>query len=236
MMMLRNLILFTPINVSPFNSEYRRMIFHKQECIPDLPGCGRVPACIRGMGREMSLMLFHRGFYTNLVRSAFVGNGVTAAGSLFTRFSHKALLFLPFGNHGVGALGDVVQLLLVFRADLFSNNAGASRPTETTTLTHSIALRLIPPSRISHTLEDADLNLQILRQAKTGRRLVIMSAPVATPNRGSRHAGVQLVGFTKLRTLAEFKTAKQAVGSLGSSRSSRSKRIVRKRIAKMIRS
>jgi len=108
MMMLRNLILFTPINVSPFNSEYRRMIFHKQECIPDHPGCGRVPACIRGMGREMSLMLFHRGFYTNLVRSAFVGNGVTAAGSLFTRFSHKALLFLPFGNHGVGALGDVV--------------------------------------------------------------------------------------------------------------------------------
>ena len=60
------------------------------------------------MGRQMSLMLFHRGFYTNLVRSAFAGNGVTAAGSLFARFSHKALLFLPFGNHGVGALGDVV--------------------------------------------------------------------------------------------------------------------------------
>jgi hypothetical protein len=50
----------------------------------------------------------HRGFYTNLVRSTFAGNGVTAAGSLFARFSHKALLFLPFGNHGVGALGDVV--------------------------------------------------------------------------------------------------------------------------------
>jgi len=44
----------------------------------------------------MSLMLFHRGFYTNLVRAAFAGNGVTAAGSLLTRFSHKALLFLPF--------------------------------------------------------------------------------------------------------------------------------------------
>jgi hypothetical protein len=56
----------------------------------------------------MSLMLFHRGFYTNLVRAALAGNGVTAAGSLLTRFSHKALLFLPFGNHGPGPLGDVV--------------------------------------------------------------------------------------------------------------------------------
>jgi hypothetical protein len=56
----------------------------------------------------MSQMLFHRGFYTNLVRAALVGNGVTAAGSLLTRFSLKALLFLPFGNHGLGPLGDVV--------------------------------------------------------------------------------------------------------------------------------
>jgi hypothetical protein len=85
------------------------MIFHKQECIQDLASdCGRVSACLRKMGRQMSLMLFHRGFYTNLVRSAFAGNGVTAAGSLFAQFSHKAALFLPFGNHGLGALGDVV--------------------------------------------------------------------------------------------------------------------------------
>ena len=56
----------------------------------------------------MTLIPFHRGFYPNLVRSAFAGNGVTAAGSFFVRFSHKSLLFLPFGNHGVGALGDVV--------------------------------------------------------------------------------------------------------------------------------
>jgi len=56
----------------------------------------------------MSLMLFHRGFYTNLVRAVLAGNGVTAAGSLLTRFSHKAVLFLPFGNQGLGPLGDVV--------------------------------------------------------------------------------------------------------------------------------
>jgi hypothetical protein len=56
----------------------------------------------------MSLMLFHRGFFTNLVRAVLAGSGVTAAGSLLTRFSHKALLFLPFGNQGLGPLGDVV--------------------------------------------------------------------------------------------------------------------------------
>jgi len=56
----------------------------------------------------MSLMLFHRGFYTNLVRAVLAGNGVTAGGSLLTQFSHKALLFLPFGTHGLGPLGDVL--------------------------------------------------------------------------------------------------------------------------------
>ena len=56
----------------------------------------------------MSLMLFHHGFYPNLVRAALAGNAVTMAGSLLTRFSHKALLFFPFGNHGLGALGDIV--------------------------------------------------------------------------------------------------------------------------------
>ena len=66
-------------------------------------------------------MLFHRGFYPNLVRSAFAGNGVTAAGSLFARFSHKALLCLPFGSHGVGALGDVVfNSCLVFALICFA--------------------------------------------------------------------------------------------------------------------
>jgi hypothetical protein len=55
----------------------------------------------------MSLMLFHRGFYTNLVRAVLAGNGVTATGSFLSRFSHKALVFLPFGNQGLGPLGDV---------------------------------------------------------------------------------------------------------------------------------
>jgi hypothetical protein len=56
----------------------------------------------------MSLVLFHRGFYPNLVRAVFAGNGVTATGSLLTPLSHKARLFLPFGDHGLGPLGDVV--------------------------------------------------------------------------------------------------------------------------------
>jgi hypothetical protein len=55
----------------------------------------------------MSLMLFHREFYTNLVRALLSGNGVTATGYFLTRFSHKALLFLPFGDQGLGPLGDV---------------------------------------------------------------------------------------------------------------------------------
>jgi hypothetical protein len=55
----------------------------------------------------MSLMLFHRGFYTNLVKAVLAGNGVTATGSFLTQFSHKALVFLPFGNQGLGPLGDV---------------------------------------------------------------------------------------------------------------------------------
>jgi hypothetical protein len=55
----------------------------------------------------MSLTVFHGGFYTNLVRAALAGNGVTAAGSVLARFSPKASWFFPFGNHGLGPLGDV---------------------------------------------------------------------------------------------------------------------------------
>jgi hypothetical protein len=34
------------------------------------------------MDSLMSLMLFHRGFYTNLMRAVLAGSGVTAAASL----------------------------------------------------------------------------------------------------------------------------------------------------------
>jgi hypothetical protein len=56
----------------------------------------------------MSLLLFNRAFYPNLVRATMAGNGVTMAGSLLARFSHKGWLLFPFGNRGLGALGDVV--------------------------------------------------------------------------------------------------------------------------------
>lgn len=52
--------------------------------------------------------LFDRAFYPNLVRAALAGNGVTMAGSFLSSFSHKAQLLFPFGDHGIGALGDVV--------------------------------------------------------------------------------------------------------------------------------
>lgn len=82
--------------------------FQEQECIHDLAlvvvKCGFLKKWI-GL---MSQMPFHRGFYTNLVRAALAGNGVTATASLLTQFSPKALLFLPFGNQGLGPLGDVV--------------------------------------------------------------------------------------------------------------------------------
>jgi hypothetical protein len=56
----------------------------------------------------MSLLLFNRAFYPNLVRAIIAGNGVTMAGSFFTRFSHKTVLLFPFGDRGLGALGDVI--------------------------------------------------------------------------------------------------------------------------------
>ena len=48
----------------------------------------------------MSLLLFNRAFYPNLVRATIAGNGVTMAGSLLARFSHKGWLLFPFGNRG----------------------------------------------------------------------------------------------------------------------------------------
>jgi hypothetical protein len=56
----------------------------------------------------MSLLLFNRAFYPNLVRATLAGNGVTMAGSYLARFSPKGWLFFPFGAHGFGAFGDVV--------------------------------------------------------------------------------------------------------------------------------
>jgi hypothetical protein len=55
----------------------------------------------------MSLLLFNRAFYPNLVRAALAGNGATVVGSYLTRVSHKAWLLFPFGARGFGALGDV---------------------------------------------------------------------------------------------------------------------------------
>jgi hypothetical protein len=56
----------------------------------------------------MSLLLFNRAFYPNLVRATLAGNGVTMAGAFLARFSHKVWLLFPFGDRGLGALGDVV--------------------------------------------------------------------------------------------------------------------------------
>jgi hypothetical protein len=56
----------------------------------------------------MSLLLFNRAFYPNLVRAALAGNGVTMAGAFLTRFSRKAWLVLPFGNHSLGPLADLI--------------------------------------------------------------------------------------------------------------------------------
>jgi hypothetical protein len=61
-----------------------------------------------GRVEPMSLLLFNRAFYPNLVRATIAGNGVTMAGSFLSRFSPKAWLLFPFGDRGLGALGDVV--------------------------------------------------------------------------------------------------------------------------------
>jgi hypothetical protein len=57
---------------------------------------------------SVPLLLFNRAFYPNLVRATIAGNGVTMAGSLLARFWHKGWLLFPFGDRGLGALGDVV--------------------------------------------------------------------------------------------------------------------------------
>jgi len=61
-----------------------------------------------GRAGPMSLLLFNRAFYPNLVRAVLAGNAATMAGSFLTRFSQKAWLLFPFGGRGLGALGDVV--------------------------------------------------------------------------------------------------------------------------------
>jgi hypothetical protein len=57
---------------------------------------------------SVPLLLFNRAFYPNLVRATLAGSGVTMTGSLLARFWHKAWLLFPFGDRGLGALGDVV--------------------------------------------------------------------------------------------------------------------------------
>jgi hypothetical protein len=52
----------------------------------------------------MSLLLFNRAFYPNLVRATMAGNGVTVAGSFLGRFSHKGWLLFPSGTMALGRL------------------------------------------------------------------------------------------------------------------------------------
>ena len=75
---------------------------------PRAPQPSVVDYQLPGRVEPMSLLLFNRAFYPNLVRATIAGNGVTMAGSLLARFSHKAWLLFPFGDRGFGALGDVV--------------------------------------------------------------------------------------------------------------------------------
>ncbi len=78
----------------------------------------------------MSLLLFNRAFYPNLVRAVLAGNGVTMVGAFLTRFWQKAWLFLPFGDHGVGPLGDIAFNSSSIFAVVWANNTVAIRPSK----------------------------------------------------------------------------------------------------------
>lgn len=56
----------------------------------------------------MSIERFHRMFFPNLVWSFIVGLVITTiAGVFLTQFSRGSHLFLPFGAHPAGSLGDI---------------------------------------------------------------------------------------------------------------------------------
>jgi hypothetical protein len=56
----------------------------------------------------MSLVAFHRSFFSNLVWSALAGLIVTTGAAFLARFFYIGRLFLPFGDNGWGPLGDVI--------------------------------------------------------------------------------------------------------------------------------
>jgi hypothetical protein len=61
------------------------------------------------------------------------------AGGLLTRFSNRVWLFFPFGDHGLGALGDVVFNTCWIFADLCGNDTPAIVFSKTTFTTSSVA-------------------------------------------------------------------------------------------------
>ena len=95
-----------PITYGPVNPRSCETQVRPAATILDLPLV--VDYELPGRVEPMSLLLFNRAFYPNLVRAAIAGNGVTMAGSFLTRFSQKAWLLFPFGGRGFGALGDIV--------------------------------------------------------------------------------------------------------------------------------
>jgi hypothetical protein len=57
---------------------------------------------------RMSIDRFHRMFFPNLVWSFLVGLIVTTIAAVFLpQFSRGSQLFLPFGAHPTGSLGDI---------------------------------------------------------------------------------------------------------------------------------
>ena len=58
---------------------------------------------------RMSIDRFHRMFFPNLVWSVLVGLIVTTIAAVSVpQFSRGSQLFLPFGSHPTGSLGDIV--------------------------------------------------------------------------------------------------------------------------------
>ena len=89
-----------PITYGPVNPRSCETQVRPAATILDLPLV--VDYELPGQVEPMSLLLFNRAFYPNLVRAAIAGNGVTMAESFLTRFSQKAWLLFPFGGRGFG--------------------------------------------------------------------------------------------------------------------------------------
>jgi hypothetical protein len=115
------------------------MIFQKQECIRDWPDCGRVSACITKMG-----WLYVADAISSRIlsepRAVRLRRQRSNSGRIALRpvFAQGLVIFALWKSWHGSSRRCCLQLLLGFCADLFSDNAGASRPAETTTLTHSI--------------------------------------------------------------------------------------------------